>query len=175
MINYPYGKLLKSYFLSKTKRKLKITDESILEFRAGIFDIDPYCEINNGRYHILGDIGRFDHGFRTGFFKRAIKYKLSFMVAGSTAKYRFRIKYGEKFQMSTKIIYTDEKWVYYITNFFSRDQLKSSVLTRTGTIKGGKLLRPAEASEFFGHQVPEYDLPDWIALWIESDNTYPGF
>ena len=54
-------------------------------------------------------------------------------------------------------------------------QLKSSVLTRTGTIKGGKLLRPAEASEFFGHQVPEYDLPDWIALWIESDNTYPGF
>ena len=97
------------------------------------------------------------------------------MVAGSTAKYRFRIKYGEKFQMSTKIIYTDEKWVYYLTNFFSRDQLKSSVLTRTGTIKGGKLLRPAEASEFFGHQVPEYDLPDWIALWIESDNTYPGF
>ena len=89
MINYPYGKILKSYFLSKTKRKLKITDESILEFKAGIFDIDPYCEINNGRYHILGDIGRFDHGFRTGFFKRAIKYKLSFMVAGSQRKVSF--------------------------------------------------------------------------------------
>ena len=175
MINYPYVKLLKSYFLSKTKRKLKITDESILEFKAGIFDIDPYCEINNGRYHILGDIGRFDHGFRTGFFKKAIKYNLSFMVAGSIAKYRFRIKYGEKFQMSTKIIYTDQKWVYYLTNFFQGDQLKSSVLTRTGTIKGGRLLGPAEASKFFGHQVPEYELPDWVALWIESDNTYPGF
>ena len=89
MINYPYIKLLKAYFTSRTKERLRITDETILEFKAGIFDIDPYFEINNGRYHILGDIGRFDHGFRTGFFKKAIKYKLSFMVAGSTAKYRF--------------------------------------------------------------------------------------
>ena len=71
--------------------------------------------------------------------------------------------------MSTKIIYTDEKWVYYLTNFFSRDQLKSSVLTRTGTIKNGKLLKPAEASKFFGHAVPKYDLPNWVALWIKSD------
>jgi len=175
MINYPYIKLLKAYFTSRTKKRLRITDETILEFKAGIFDIDPYFEINNGRYHILGDIGRFDHGFRTGFFKKAIKYKLSFMVAGSTAKYRFRIKYGEKFKMSTKIIYTDEKWVYYLTNFFSRDQLKSSVLTRTGTIKNGKLLKPAEASKFFGHAVPKYDLPNWVALWIKSDDEYPGF
>ena len=97
------------------------------------------------------------------------------MVAGSTAKYRFRITYGEKFKMSTKIIYTDEKWVYYLTNFFSRDQLKSSVLTRTGTIKNGKLLKPAEASKFFGHAVPNYDLPNWVALWIKSDSEYPGF
>ena len=49
------------------------------------------------------------------------------------------------------------------------------VLTRTSTIKRGKLLRPAESSEFFGHQVPEYDLPDWVSLCIESDNTCPGF
>ena len=102
--------MLNKHFTSRTKERLRITDETVLEFKAGIFDIDPYFEINNGRYHILGDIGRFDHGFRTGFFRKAIKYKLSFMVAGSTAKYRFRIKYGEKFKMSTKIIYTDDIW-----------------------------------------------------------------
>ncbi len=40
------------------------------------------------------------------------------MVGGSIAKYRFRIKYSEKFKMSKKIIYTDEKWIYYLTIFF---------------------------------------------------------
>ena len=96
------------------------------------------------------------------------------MGARSIAKYCFRIKYSEKFKMSTKIIYTDEKWIYYLTNFFSGDQRKTSVLNRKGTIKGGKLLRPEEASEFFGQHVPKYDLPDWVALWIESDNAYHG-
>ncbi len=104
--------------LSRTKGKLKITDESILKLKAGIFDIDPYFEINNRQYHILGDIGKFNHGFRTRSFKKAKKYKLSFMVGGSIAKYRFRIKYSEKFKMSKKIIYTDEKWIYYLTIFF---------------------------------------------------------
>ena len=45
--------------------KVKIEDETALIFRAGIFDIDPYLEINNGRYQTLADIGRFNHGFRT--------------------------------------------------------------------------------------------------------------
>ena len=31
--------------------------------RCGISDIDPYLEINNGRYQTLADIGRFNHGF----------------------------------------------------------------------------------------------------------------
>lgn len=71
MINYPFIRLFKAYINSKFSNKVDIADETSLVFRAGFFDIDPYFEINNGRYQTLADIGRFNHGFRTGFFKIA--------------------------------------------------------------------------------------------------------
>ena len=61
--------------------------------RCGFSDIDPYLEINNGRYQTLADIGRFPHGFRT-FFSTAKKNKIYFTV--SSMKYRYRIPFGEK-------------------------------------------------------------------------------
>ena len=37
--------------------------------------------------------------------------------------------------MTTKIIFTDEKWAYYLTNFFTDKKLCVSIMARTGTIK----------------------------------------
>ena len=175
MINYPYLRLLKAYYDSKSKEPLKIEGESVLRFRAGIFDIDPYMEINNGRYHTLGDIGRFNHGFRTGFYKKSRKHNLIFTLAGATAKYRHRIPFWKKFEMRTKLVFTDDRWVYYKTDFYSEGRLSSSILARTGTVKDRKLITTKEAANYFELDVPNYDLPDWVSLWIKSDSKYPGF
>ena len=175
MINYPYIRLLITYLNSKKKERISIYDQSILRFRAGLFDIDPYLEINNGRYHTLGDIGRFNHGFLTGFYKKSRENNLIFTVAGATAKYRHRIPFGMKFEMRTKIVFTDDKWVYYLTDFHSENRLRSSILARTGTVKNGKLLSTKEASKYFDLNIPSYDIPDWISLWIKSDEKFPGF
>ena len=69
MLNYPLIRLLKANIASKFVKNIKLEDESSLTFRAGIFDIDPFIEINNGRYLTLADVGRFNHGFRTDFTK----------------------------------------------------------------------------------------------------------
>ena len=132
MINYPYIRLLITYLNSKKKQRIGIYDQSILRFRAGLFDIDPYLEVNNGRYHTLGDIGRFNHGFLTGFYKKSRENNLIFTVAGSTAKYRHRIPVGTNFEMRTKIVLTDDKLVYYLTDFYSKNRLSSSILATAG-------------------------------------------
>ena len=41
MINYPYLRLFKTYIKSIGKEPIDITEESVLNFRAGLFDIDP--------------------------------------------------------------------------------------------------------------------------------------
>ena len=175
MINYPYIRLITTFIRSKGKEPLNIDGQSILHFRAGIFDIDPYFEINNGRYHTLGDIGRFNHGFRTGFYKKSRQHGLIFTLAGATAKYRHRIPFGKKFEMRTKIVFTDDRWVYYMTDFHSGGRLSSSILARTGTVKKGKLISTKESAKYFELNVPNYVIPEWVSLWIQSDSKYPGF
>ena len=175
MINYPFIRLFKAYVGSKFSEKVKIEDETALIFRAGIFDIDPYLEINNGRYQTLADIGRFNHGFRTGFFKTAKKNKIYFTVAGASLKYRFKISFWEKFTMTTKIVFIDEKWTYYLHNFIVKGQTRSTILVRTGVLKSGKLLRSKEVSRYFNVNMPDLSLPEWIADWIKSDENNPAF
>ena len=80
-----------------------------------------------------------------------------------------------KFEMKTKIVFTDEKWVYYLTDFHSENRLRSSILARTGTVKNGKLISTEEASKYFKFKIPTYDIPEWISLWIKSDEKFPGF
>ena len=63
---------------SMLTKKIKIQDKTIISMRCGVGDIDPYFEMNNGRYQQLADLGRFNHGFRTGFFKIALKNKPNF-------------------------------------------------------------------------------------------------
>ena len=175
MLNYPFFRLLRFYFVSKFTKKVKIEDETTLSMRCGISDIDPYLEINNGRYQTLADIGRFNHGFRTGFFSKARKYKIYFTVAGASIKYRYRIPFGEKFKMTTKIIYVDDKWTYYLHKFIVKNRITSTLLVRTGVVKNGKLIRSEEASKIFNFNIPKVNLPIWVNDWIKSDENNPSF
>ena len=132
-----------------------------------------YC-ISSYHYIVHCTFG-FLTGFLTGFYKKSRDNNLIFTVAGATAKYRHRIPFGKKFEMRTKIVYTDDKWVYYLTEFFSENRLTSSILARTGTLKNGKLISTEEASKYFELDIPPYDIPEWISLWIKSDEKFPGF
>ena len=175
MFNYPFFSLIKAYIASKFSKRVKIEDETTLSMRCGISDIDPYLEINNGRYQTLADIGRFNHGFRTGFFSTAKKNKIYFTVAGASMKYRYRIPFGEKFKMTTKIIYVDEKWTYYLHKFIVKNQITSTLLARTGVVKNGKLIKSEEASNIFNFKIPKAKLPIWVNDWIKSDENNPFF
>ena len=175
MLNYPFFSLFRAYFASIFTKKVKIEDETTLSMRCGISDIDPYLEINNGRYQTLADIGRFNHGFRTGFFRKAKKNKIYFTVAGASVKYRYRIPLGKKFKMTTKIIYVDEKWTYYLHKFIVKNQITSTVLVRTGVVKNGKLIKSKEASMIFNFNIPNAKLPIWVNNWIKSDENNPSF
>ena len=175
MLSYPYLSLLRAYFASKFTNKVKIEDETTLSMRCGISDIDPYLEINNGRYQTLADIGRFNHGFRTGFFNKAKKNKIYFTVAGASNKYRYRIPFGKKFKMTTKIIYVDDKWTYYLHKFIFKDRITSTLLVRTGVVKNGKLIKSEEVSKIFNFNIPKVKLPIWVNDWIKSDENNPSF
>ena len=50
--------------------------------------------------------------------------------------------------MTTKIIYIDEKWTYYLHEFIYNNRITSTVLARTGVVKNGKLVLSRDAAKF---------------------------
>ena len=46
--------------------------------------------------------------------------------------------------MTTKIIYVDDKWTYYLHKFIVKNQITSTLLVRTGAVRNGKLIRSEE-------------------------------
>ena len=76
-------------------RKREVFDPStsyIWTFRPGLADIDVYPEVNNGRHFVLFDLARYDVALRTGLFRWVRKTRSAFVVAGSTIRYRHRLR-----------------------------------------------------------------------------------
>ena len=77
--------------------------------------------------------------------------------------------------MTTKIIYYDDKWIYYHHNFIYNKQITTSLLVRTGVLKNGKLVRPKDAEGYFEMALPKLAMPEWVESWIKTDEKFPGF
>ena len=176
MINYPYFRLFRAYIQSRSQKKIDPFDESQIELRSNIFDIDFNKEINNGRYLVLADLARINHGFLSGYFSLAREHGFYPMVSGIAVKYRYRIPYKVKFTMRTKMIFVDEKWTYFETKFYYRKKLSSSVFARTGTVLNGKLLRTKDFENIVNKDFKKIaKSPELVECWDKIDSNFLGF
>ena len=79
---YPYLRLIKVVIQSQFKPKMEFYSEKYDEINLTVLpnDIDPFMELNNGRYVTLLDLGRFAYGGRIKmgtFLKKNIRYSAS--------------------------------------------------------------------------------------------------
>jgi acyl-CoA thioesterase FadM len=120
-------------------------------------DLDMNLHLNNGRYLTLMDIGRFDLTIRAGLLKAMIVKR--WLPVLSTASIQFYRSLGpfQKFQLTTKIIYWDEKWLYLSQGYHCHDKVYASAVVKA-VFKHGKLTVPVR--ELFAFLGEEFFLPE---------------
>lgn len=97
---YVWARLLRVVATTPLRGKTKHpTDEGRLTFRCLPFDIDPNIHLNNARYLMLADLGRFDLLIRTGVLKAARSRGWLPMMGGVQAVYVRQIKLWRKFDI----------------------------------------------------------------------------
>ena len=170
---YPYLRLVKMLAGSRSGSKLAINDESILKLRVWPSDIDPFIELNNGRYLTMMDFGRFDIALRSGLWKLVKKKSWGLAVAGSSVRYRYRLKLFQKYELHSKVIGHDDKWFYFHQKIIRNGRLHCTALIRTaitsknGIVKTGEVLGAMDLK----NTVPE--IPDWVKAWVDADELRP--
>ncbi|MGH1352316.1 MAG: thioesterase family protein [Methyloligellaceae bacterium] len=97
------------YFLTTWRRKpLDVPfGTSCLHYRAWPTDIDASMHMNNARYSVLADIGRFDLIFRMGIAKVVMREKYIPVLLFASTRYRREIRNFETFKVETRILSWD--------------------------------------------------------------------
>lgn len=157
----------------RPNQKIDLGTESIISMRVGITDIDPYMELNNGRHLTLMDFGRFDLARRSGLLNVVKKKKWGLAVAGTSVRYRHRIKFGQRFKLHSQLVGYDERWFYFHQKTVRNNKIHSAALIRTAVTSKNGIIPSREVMEAMNiHQV-NYSVPDWVLAWAEADELRP--
>ena len=130
-------------------------------------DVDAFQHLNNGRYLTICDIGRYDWSARTGMLQVFRKHNWFPIIASAAVTFRRSLELFQKFELSTKLIYWDEKWFYVEHNFIREDSVCSRVLVK-GVVrdKNKRAISMTEIVEALGEQQrPVPPLPDLVRDW----------
>lgn len=137
------------------------------------WDMDMFLEMNNGRVLTLCDIGRFSLAIRTGLTKALRVNRWGLVVAGSTVRYRKRVRIFDKITMRTQVVAYDERWFYIVQSMWVKGQPTSSVLIRTGVTSKGKVIPTNKVLKALGVTHFTFETSEWVNSWISSEEKRP--
>ncbi len=170
---YPYLRIIKLFATKKYRKPLTIGDESVLKMRVHLGDIDPFMELNNGRHLTMMDFGRFDFAMRSGLISVVKKQGWGFAVAGSSVRYRHRLRLFQKYTLHSKVVGWDERWFYFHQKIISKGKIHSSALVRTAVTSKNGIVNTNRVFDAMGYNSTGNNVPNWVRAWAEADKLRP--
>ena len=137
------------------------------------WDLDPWIELNNGRTLTLFDLGRIPMAARIGMTKILREKRWGITVAGSSVRYRRRIKAFQRFTMVTRLEGWDGRFIYMTQSMWSRGECCNQLMVRSAVTSRSGIVPPAEMAAALGADPVSPELPGWIKAWIAADAERP--
>jgi len=170
---YPLIRLAKISLTSSKRPPLGPDDTGTLDMIVWPWDCDVFVEMNNGRHLTLYDLGRFDYGERCGLVPLLKERKWGLVVAGSTIRYRKRLRPFQRYTLNTRLIGRDDRWFYFVQKMVRGGETCSAGLVRTAVTKKGRILPTREVTEALGYPDWNPEKPAWVEAWIAADDSRP--
>ncbi|SOC13744.1 acyl-CoA thioesterase [Rhodobacter maris] len=169
---YPIIRMVKAIVASRGKRR-DILEPISTWHRAWPWDIDPWKDLNNGRIITLFDLGRIALAAETGLTATLMKNRWGIVVAGNTTRYRKRITMFQRFEMRTRCIGWDQRFVYMEQSMWRKGECCNHILIRGAITSKAGIVAPQKAVEAMGHRGESPALPAWVQAWIAADHERP--
>ena len=137
-------------------------DPVTIRFRALPSDCDANLHVNNARYLQLMDLGRFALVARLGLGRAMMKRKWGAVVGAVEMEFLKEIPLLASFDLTTRIVGWDEKWVYMEQRFE----------------RGGKLMAVGRVQGVFrgsGRSVPTAEVLAEVGPWFRSPQMPNAF
>ncbi len=170
---YPFARTLAVALKESRKPRMDLYDTHTMPMTCWPFDIDYFVEMNNGRIMTLFDLGRTALAIRIGLWDVLKREKWGLVVAGSTVRYRARIRPMQRFEMRTRFLGWDERFFYLEQAMWRGDTCCNHALLRTGVTAKGRLAPVDDVARAMEMTEGSRPLPDWAQAWAAADGTRP--
>ena len=154
---------------AKIRSKQKVSDEGMTSFVVLPTDLDVLLHMNNGVYCSLMDLGRIDLLIRYGLAAKLSEKNWYPVIVSETIRFKRSLKLLDRFQIVTKTLGWDERYIYLEQKFLRKGQLYSMAIIKVQFLKkNGGTATPAEVVELIGEQSSP-PLPKFVNAWTEAE------
>jgi acyl-CoA thioesterase FadM len=158
----------------RRRPRLRALDESVLGFRVLPTDLDLNLHMNNGRYLSLMDLGRLDLIGRMGVMRRIVRHGWRPVVGSLTIRYRRSLEPFQRYQLHSRLLAWDEKWLYVEQRFVHRGELMALALVKGLFLAPGGRLSPQAVVDVVEPGLPSPPLPEAVLEWQRSEELLRG-
>ncbi|MHA6347544.1 acyl-CoA thioesterase [Roseivivax sp. CAU 1761] len=171
---YPFLRLFKEILVHRSAPALEVGEDHVSHHICWPWDLDLWRELNNGRTLTLYDLGRIPMAHRGGMVGVLRARRWGLTIAGSSVRYRRRVRAFDRLIMRSRIVTWDKRFFYLEQSMWRPDgTCTSHALFRTAVTGGQGIVAPAEMLAAMGRDIAAPHMPDWIAAWCAAEDRRP--
>lgn len=154
---YVWGRMAKMVATAKGRGSFRPGDVSRLAFRCLPHDIDPNMHMNNARYPMIADVGRYDIFIRGGFMRLRKERNWAPMMGGVQCAFIREIRLWKRFELLSMMDTWDGSQVLGRHRFvLENGETACEILTTAGVydLKARRFVPMEEVAEALGDATP---------------------
>ena len=150
-------------------------DACAVALRVWPNDLDANLHMNNSRYLLAMDVGRWELVVRTGFWRELRRRRWFPVVGSATLRFRRALDPFQSYRLVTRLVAWDEKWCFLEQRFergghvHAVGRVKALFRGPQGHVSTAALLAAAGYPE-----APSSQMPEAIRLWLEAEASERG-
>ncbi len=170
-----YFRLILVLLANLLRRRHELLAPASMELRVWPSDLDLNLHMNNGRYLVLMDLGRFDLMQRTGLVNKSLRERWMPVVSDVKIRYRHSLEPFQRFELQTRLVGWDRKWFYLEQRFERQGRLMARALVRGVIVKQGRTLNCDEVMSALGVVMTSPELPEEFEEgWVSRPGVANG-
>lgn len=171
---YPFVRLFKELVVHRNAPPLGVGEVHVSHHICWPWDIDLWMELNNGRTLTIFDLGRIPMARRSGLITVLRRMRWGLTIAGTTVRYRRRVRMFERIEMRSRVLCWDARFVYLEQSMWKADGecsshavYRSAVTDHSGIVPTTRIMQEMGLS----HDSPA--MPDWVVQWTKAEALRP--
>lgn len=170
---YPVIRMIKGLWAVRNAPPLGLYDSCVTHHICWPWDIDMWMELNNGRTLTLYDLGRIPLASRVGLVTLLRKKGWGLTMAGVSVRYRRRIRTFDRFEIRSRCVGWDDKFVYLEQGMWRNGECANHALYRSAVTDKKGIVAPELVLAELDRPAEQRPLPDWVQAWIAADAERP--